>query len=332
MPTIHLLNQFVWPDAAPTAVYAEQLADELLRRGHEVRLVGTAGTYRSLERPRPAVPVRLLAGFRSARSNLAGVFLEYASAHRLFARYIRSEVAAGDVVVATSAPPPTPWLLGAIRSRRARAVYWLQDYYPELVRSLWEYPTPARHAFRARWDQALSGWDVVMKIGANLGYAGSNAVVRRNWAPFEFSESERASHPCVPRTALYAGNFGYAHDRDSFVREGERLRADGYRITVRGDGPGVRQLPEWIECGPVFPDAVSLRAALLEAEIHLVAAHPSFTEALFPSKLWKSLAAGRRVIGTGFAGVMEQELHDSLASDFRGHLAAAADTVETHLA
>ena len=332
MPTIHVLNQFVWPDAAPTAVYAEQLADELIHRGHDVRLVGSTGAYRSLERPKPAVPVRQLSGFRSTRSNLPGVFIEYASACRLFARYIRAEVAAKDVVVVTSAPPPTPWLLRAIRDRGARAVYWLQDYYPELVRSLWEYPLWARRAFRKRWDRALSEWDVVMKIGANLGYGGANAVLRRNWPPFDFSAQDRADHPVAPRTALYAGNLGYAHDREILVRECETLHAEGYRVAVRGDGPGIHQLPDWIACGPVFADAAALRAGLLEAEVHLVAAHPNFQEALFPSKLWNSLMAERRVIGTGFAGIMEQELRESLASDYRRHRAAAADTVESFLA
>lgn len=332
MATIHILNQFVWPDAAPTAVYAEQLADELIRLGHEVQLVGTGGSYRSLPRPRPAAPLRQLPGFRASRGNLAGIFLEYLSAHRQFARYIKAHVRPGDVVVATSAPPTTPWLLKTIRGGRARAAYWLQDYYPELVRSLYDYHGTLRRFSRRRWDRALAGWDVVMKISANLGYHGANAVVCRNWAPLEFSPREQAEHLPVSRTALYHGNLGYAHDHESFVRECERLRAEGFNIMVRGDGPGLQKLPQWIERGPVFPTAEALRAALLRAEVHLIAAHPRFQEALFPSKLWNSLSAGRRVVGSGFAGLMKQELDESLAADHFRHRAAAAETVASLLA
>ena len=48
MATVHILTQYVWPDAAPTGLYAEQLAIRLKETGSEVRLVGGRGGYRAL--------------------------------------------------------------------------------------------------------------------------------------------------------------------------------------------------------------------------------------------------------------------------------------------
>ena len=53
-----------------------------------------------------------------------------------------------------------------------------------------------------------------------------------------------------------------------------------------------------------------------EAETHLVAAHPRIQGAVFPSKLWNSLAAGRRILYSGFAGAMQAELEASVVSRY----------------
>lgn len=328
MRTFHVLNQFVWPDAAPTGVYAEQLADELTARGHAVRLVGTTGHYRTLDRPGPKAPLLRLPVPSLGRRSLLGVSLEYGAAERRFRQYLQTKIAPGDVVVVSTAPPTTPWLIGAIRRRGAIGVYWLQDYYPELIRSIWDPPAPLRRWLRRRWDNALGRWHSVLKIGANLGYHGPNAVVARNWAPFAFTPEERLANPMRPKTALYAGNLGHAHDVMRFVQGAESLRGEGYTFSFYGDGPHLGQLPAWLNASAPLPDAAALRAALLQAEVHLIAAHPDYQEALFPSKIWNSLEAGRRVIGTGFAGKMAEELRITLEADHRENLRHAARAVE----
>src|SRR5947208_6964682 len=134
MATFHILTQYIWPDAAPTALYAEQLAARLHEQGHLVRLVGGSGSYRSLGRDKPPVAILHLEHYRGRRGNLRHVFAEYVSVKRAFADYIDNFVHCGDVVVVTTAPPNTVRFAERIKRRAARAVYWLQDYYPQLVR------------------------------------------------------------------------------------------------------------------------------------------------------------------------------------------------------
>lgn len=315
MGRVHLLNQYLWPDSAPTGIYTEMLADRLAAEGNDVVLVGGGGSYRESTRPAPATPIIRLRAQRGRRGSHASTFAEYWSVNAAFAAYIRREVREGDVVIVSSAPPLTIHLHRAIRERRAVAVYWLQDYYPELLRGVWDYPAPIRAWLSRHWQRHLAAWDHVVKSAANLGYNGANAVVIRNWPTLTFTEAP----PPEPGTALYTGNFGYGHDVASFVAECAALRERGVHIVVRGDGPGIARLPSWIESGPAFASEAELRSALLRHELHLIAAHPRIRSAIFPSKIWNSLALGREVIGTGFAGEMAEELTASHAARHSEH-------------
>jgi hypothetical protein len=316
MATFHILTQYIWPDSAPTGLYAEHLATRLHEQGCDVRLVGGQGKYRPLGRDKPPVSILHLTHYHGKRGNLAQTFIEYASIKRAFERYIDNVVRSGDVVVVTSAPPNTVQLANCIKRRGARGIYWLQDYYPELIRGIREYPGALRSALRSWWDRQLSQWDRVVKIGANLAGPTHNSAVIRNWPTFKFGRAMR----CEPGTALYSGNLGYGHDVQALVDTCEQLRREGYRITMRVDGRGAHRLPDWLKPLPLHTDPGHLRDDLLRHEIHLVAAHPNIRRAVFPSKIWNSIALGRRLVCTGFEGEMLSELQAAKAARFDQHL------------
>ncbi len=325
MATFHILTQYVWPDAAPTGLYAEHLAMRLHEQGCDVRLVGGQGNYRTLGRDKPPVPILHLQHYQGRRGNLSQTFVEYASVKRAFANYIDNCVRAGDVVVVTSAPPNTVQLAGCIQRRRARAIYWLQDYYPELIRGIHEYPPSLRRAFGCYWDRLLSRWDRVVKIGGNLAGPSHNSVVIRNWPTFTFEKPM----PSEPGTALYSGNLGYGHDVGCLIAACEKLRNQGYKIDIHADGPGVRQLPAWLQVQQLHTDPEKLKNDLLRHEVHLVAGHPRIRRAIFPSKIWNSIAAGRRLICTGFEGEMFDELEAAKHALFESHLDQWVDLISS---
>ncbi len=287
-------------------------------------MIGGQGGYRAQQRSRPVEQLVYLDHYKGRRSNLRQTFAEYASVTRAFRAYIDKFVRPEDVVIVTSAPPNTVRLAETIRRRDAYAIYWLQDYYPELVRGLHEYPAPLRKAFRRFWDSKLAQWDRVVKIGANLGGPSANAIVIRNWPTIHFDRGESFE----PRTGLYLGNLGYGHDLGHLVEACERLRDGGYTISIRADGPGVARLPTWLKARPPCRDAEESRAVLLQHETHLIAAHPKITQAIFPSKIWNSLAAKRELICTGFAGAMADELQVSKQAPFERHLQQWLDLLQ----
>jgi hypothetical protein len=316
MPTFHILTQYIWPDGGPDGLYAEQLAARLHQRGCDVCLVGGKGTYRPSGREKPEVPLIHLDHYCGRRGNLAQTFIEYGAVKRAFEDYIGRAVRRDDVVVVTSAPPTSVRLASCIRRRRAHAVYWLQDYYPELIRAIREYPRPFRRAFGRYWDGHLSKWHRVVKIGANLAGPSHNSIVIRNWPTLEFEESTRPE----PLTALYSGNLGYGHDIGSLVAACGALRDKGYKISIRADGRGVPHLPAWLKARPLHSNPQELKNDLIRHEVHLVAAHPRITRAIFPSRIWNSIAAGRRLLCTGFTGEMATELEVAKSAPFERHL------------
>ena len=242
--------------------------------------------------------------------------LEYEAVRRAFVRHVATVVRPGDVVVMTSAPPTTLFLHSAIRARGGVGVYWLQDYYPELIRSVWDPPRPLRRALRRLWDRHLGRWDHVVKAAGNIACPGRQATVIRNWNTVELG----APRPFRPRTALYSGNLGWGHHLPSFLEVCRDLVDEGYEVTVRGDGPGMSSLPSWIRAEAALTDSQALARSYWEAEIHLVAAHPRITDAVFPSKIWNALLTGRPIRTSGFAGPMLDELEASRRSDPRLHL------------
>ena len=230
---VHILSQYLWPDDAPTGIYAEQLADALARAGVPVRLVGGTGTYRAGERPAPATPVERVVHREGRRGNLLSTAWEYESVRRAFAAEITRSVSRGDVVVVTSAPPTTIGLVRQIHAKGAKGVYWLQDFYPELIRGVVEYPSTVRRRFSASWRTRLAAWDVVVKAAGNLGYHGTNARVIRNWPTVDLGDPR----PFRPGTALYSGNLGWGHHLPSFLDLCESLRSEGFEISVRATAP-----------------------------------------------------------------------------------------------
>jgi hypothetical protein len=323
MATFHILTQYIWPDAAPTGLYAEHLATRLHENGWDVCLVGGQGTYRILGRNKPPMRILHLEHYQGRRGNLAQTIAEYASVTRAFHQYIGKFVREGDVVVVTSAPPNTVQLVKSIKRRSARAIYWLQDYYPELIRGICDYPGTLRSAFCAYWDSQLMQWDRVVKIAANVGGHLPNSVVIRNWPTLEF---EGSSQP-ESLTALYSGNLGYGHDISLLVAACGALRDKGYKISIRADGRGVRYLPAWLQAQPLHSNPEVLKNDLIRHEVHLVAAHPKITRAIFPSKIWNSIAAGRRLLCTGFIGEMASELEAAKRAPFTSHLDQWVDLI-----
>jgi hypothetical protein len=67
-------------------------------------------------------------------------------------------------------------------------------------------------------------------------------------------------------------------------------------------------------------DPEKLKRDLVRHEVHLIAGHPQIRRAIFPSKIWNSIAAGRRLICTGFAGEMATELEETKRALFGTHL------------
>jgi hypothetical protein len=278
--------------------------------------VAGTGRYREGNRPAPRTPVERVSHRQGRRERLASVALEYESVRRAFTRYVSTQVHEGDVVVLTSAPPTTLFLHGAVTARGATGVYWLQDYYPQLIRAVWDPPALLLRMMRRLWDRHLARWDHIVRAAGNIRCPVERTVTIRNWNTLDLGRPR----PARPLTALYSGNLGWGHHLPSFLELCRQLADEGYEVTVRGDGPGMRALPPWVRAAAPLTDPGVLVQSYWEAELHLAAGHPRIPDAVFPSKVWNAVAAGRPVRTSGFAAPMLEELEVTRSSRPADHL------------
>ena len=81
----------------------------------------------------------------------------------------------------------------------------------------------------------------------------------------------------------------------------------------------MRQLPSWLKAESLLRDRKT-KTGSAPSRSAFDRGHPKIQRAIFPSKIWNSIAAGRRLICTGFAGEMATELEDTKRAPFGSHL------------
>jgi hypothetical protein len=326
MGKIHIINQYVYPDGSPVCLIAEQVANYLYsEKGAEVVMVGGAGEYRPSTREKPSVPLVSIQTKSFKRDTTIQILLEYFVVFRAFWKYIRNEVKEGDTVVLTSSPFTNAFLRRAIRFKKVKTFFCIFDYFPAAILTL-NYPKFICKIIQFFYNNELKKFDSVIKASYNVGYFGENAVVKRLWNMIDIEPDSKV----IPeKKALYTGNLGIAHDVEALAQACEKLKNEGYEINIHADGPGLEKLPEWLKkrSKGIFTNANDLIKALYAHEIHLITGTPGTDEASFPSKIWNSLAAGRKIVACGFEGKMNEELEMILASDYKSHLANWANFI-----
>ena len=138
--TVVFVNRYFSPDISATSQMLTDLAFGLARRGWRVRVVTSRQRY---DDPGARLPPReILDGVvvdripttRFGRTSLFGRAIDYLTFYLSAAWTLLRVIREGDVVVAKTDPPLLSILTTPIvRLRRAIAVNWLQDLFPEVA-------------------------------------------------------------------------------------------------------------------------------------------------------------------------------------------------------
>ncbi len=310
---ILILNQFFHPDAAPTAQLAADVADALLERQHEVRVICTRSGYSQLDAG--AVEnnnVRRLAGFKFGHNPLARLvsyafFLLGATLAAL--REPRCEI------VLTLTTPPLLCLAGTIlkKCRHTRHFIWEMDLYPDVATDLgflskkgW----PAR-LLGTLTDYSRRNADGIIAPGECMrdrliarGIPPEKIHVAENWADgHRMYPIDRKPNPRF--TVLYSGNLGLAHDVDTITGAMDRLgQESGFRFVFAGGG--ARRLPlqalfrdrDNVEFHP-YCCQDKLAVSLNSGDVGLVTQQSACVGSVVPSKVYGLMATARPYIFVG---------------------------------
>lgn len=322
---IVLINQFFPPAAAPTGVLLADLAAELVRRGHAVTVIASAGNYGAGGGARTSevggATVLRLGSANHHRSGLATKMLDYLGFYRRASRALAELPKRPDAVVCMTTPP----FIGRVGARHRRCtgvpyLLWCMDLYPETLAAYgflrdWNPLKPILRALaREERRQAFCAISLGPDMGAILAASGAARIEEVPvWSSLETSPADQAAAQALRRergwaddeiVLLYSGNMGRAHRLGEFIALAERLRdqTPRCRFIFAGRGPA---RAEWEQRGfglleflpPVSgPD---FAAHLLAADVHLVSQQPAWGGLVVPSKFQSACAVGRPVVFAG---------------------------------
>ncbi|HEX9670257.1 MAG TPA: hypothetical protein VGC93_12355 [Thermoanaerobaculia bacterium] len=318
------------PDFGAVGQYSLQFARERAAAGEDVLLAGLSSGGGSLvEEPAGAGRLRVLrlaarpydrADFRdralwTARTNLRLLWA------------VRRELRRADEVLFTGSPPflihfvvPLNLLL------RRRLTYRITDFHPEcLMAELGRVPR-ALAAFH-RWTVALRrrvhrfevlGEDQRERLLAQ-GIPAARIVLKRDPSPVAVPPGTEPLPPPAELAGktllLYSGNFGVAHDHETFV--------EGYR---RHHGEGSGRVGLWLNATGAKADRVEaalrdlglpfhrsrplplelLPRLLVTPAAHLITLRDEFVGYVLPSKVHGCIASGKAVL---FVGSARSDVH-----------------------
>ncbi len=318
---VAVLTHFFPPEACAAATRVQSLVDALLRAGSEVTVVTNFPSFpqgRLQRKDRFKLFERRSEGnFTTVRlfSMLArvpgGRLLHWLSASLAATAQLVFTTRRYDVIIA-STPPITlalPALAGAWR-HRAKLVVDVRDVYPDIAIAMGEWRRDSflaraaefvvRRLYR-RADLIVAVTPTAISQIAARGIDPSKLTLARNAAE-EIPAFNRPPRNGDPFTAIYAGNLGVATDVDVLLSAAARLKNDGVRLEIVGDGAqalSARERAEREAITNVVFRGVLPRAQALEriaaAQVALVPLRAGIEESV-PTKIYDALSVGCPVI------------------------------------
>lgn len=294
-----LLNQYVPPDAAPTARLLGRLEEFLRGQGHKVEFLGDRRDYRSRPAGQGGGGARLVRELRAAWQILwAGFF------HR------RQRGSPADVVLALSSPPLALVLAALIAWRHnAKLVHWAMDLYPEVALALSPHVQPGIFArlltalMRAAYRRAVLvvALDDDMRAHLERTYGIRDVRVLPPWPPTMLENLKKsatsnatAAQDGNPWRWLYSGNLGRAHEWETLLEAQRILEARGLPVELIFQGGGnardvARERARMLglrQCRwETYVEEIGLLPSLLAARMLIVTQRPETRGLLWPSKL-----------------------------------------------
>ena len=327
--TGHVFYVVDWlpPDFGAVGQYGVIFARETAAAGRDVRLIGlTTGsrqtTSEALANGGLLETTRLHSAVYQKSRYVSRLLWTGRTNLRLVWEVIRDPRSRRAEVVFTGAPPFMLFFIFLVKViRRARLVYRITDFYPEvLIAELGRRPWLSAIERLTWWlRRRVDAFEVLGEDQRALLIAGGIApdqiTLKRDISPVEIRGDEPpvALPPALKgmKILLYSGNYSVAHDIETVVAGlirhhqggaaafGLWLNATGARADIverrlRDAGiPVARSNPGRLE---------DLPRLLVTADAQLISLRPEFCGVVLPSKVFGCIAARRPIVFVGPAG------------------------------
>ncbi len=325
---ILLIHHFFQPDTVISARIFADLAEELVKAGHQVTVFTGNRLFRSGQ-PLPSCEkwngVEILRYFRPdlSQKSDAGRLLNSAIMQLKWLRAFRRRRREFDVVILGTDPQfgylMFPWL--RLMNRKVRLIHWVFDMFPEAVithPSRWK-RIPAilikpLTLFCYRFVNDMVDIGPSMRELLQNYHHRARCMTLTPWAltepealPVRNEELRRKLFGDHKLALLYSGTIGRAHDVTPFFALARRCRELGIDagFCFAGFGNCCEEQLAQISAEDTnirvagFTSEADLETHLAVADIHMVALRPGWEGVVVPSKFFGSLAIGRPVIFCG---------------------------------
>jgi hypothetical protein len=329
-PRLLYICDWLPPDFGAVGQYSLGFARELSATGKDVVLAGLSSTADSIEVAtfgNGRFEILRFKGIQYDRSSLLKrAFWTMRTNVRLIVR-LRRHLVSADEILFTGSPPFLLHFLAPLNVLlRKRLIYRITDFHPECVMAGRE-----RVPLMLKWLYALTlFWrkrvDIFEVLGEDqrrrlleIGIAPERIRLKRDPSPVPIlagtTPLQRPAELSAHAVLLYSGNFGVAHDHETFI--------EGYRIHHR-EGSG--RVALWLNAVGAKADLVEneLRSAglpvhrsrpvplsqlarlLVTPDAHLVTLRDPFVGYVMPSKVYGCIESGGDVL---YIGSTKSDVH-----------------------
>ncbi len=339
---ILLLNQAFYPDVVATAQYLTSLAEALVERGHDVRVLASRRAYdnpehRFAKRERYAgIEIERVGGSGFGKDAKWRRALDFGSfLLRACLRVLAMPKV--DCVVALTSPPLVA-TLAALRCkvRGERFVYWVMDMNPdEALAAGWLRPGLVAWLLERISRFTLQAADTVVVLDRFMrervlakGIAAHRVQVVPPWSLDRyvfFDPGGRAAfrerHGLAGKyVVMYSGNHSPVHPLGTLLSMAVRLREDPrFCFAFVGGGSEFRRLRAAAEEHHLtnvkflpYQSMEALAGSLSAADLQAVVLGDPMVGTIHPSKLYNVMAVGSPVV---YIGPEHSHISDALESD-----------------
>jgi len=342
-----LINQFFWPDTAPTGRFLLDVVRAVDERQIEMTAIcGASGYGTTDDTPRPPVRILRPSATRFSR-DVVGRIMSYGS-------FLAGAVVAGfrvgrpDTVVTLTTPPLTSVFGRMLKLLRGcRHFIWEMDIYPDIAVDIGALNP---RSMLTTLIGALADWsrrnaDGIIVLGEDMkarliarDIPEHIIHVAENWAdgeeimPRPFKEG--------PLTVQYSGNFGLTHDFETIAAVIRRFANDPrFQFVFAGGGARRKKMEALCHEQHIgnalfrqYASRAELSASLAEGHLGLVTQLSETCGSIVPSKTYGIMAAGRPVLFIGPREATPARLIERYCCGWQvdpGDAAALADLLET---
>jgi len=317
------------PDFGAVGQYSLLFARERAAAGEEVTLAGLSSAADSVEQEGSLRIVRLRSAMYD-KGNFRRRALWTARTNLSLVWRLRREIARADEVLFTGSPPFLIHLLAPLNLLfRRRLTYRITDFHPEcLIAELGRVPAPLRlfHRLTVALRRRVHRFEVLgedqRRRLLEIGIAPQRITLKRDPSPVEIPAGTPPLE--IPeelrgfRVLLYSGNFGVAHDHETFIEGYRRHHLEGREgsgrvaLWLNATGAKADRVEEILrrEGLPVYrsrPVPLDLLPRLLVTpDAHLITLRDEFVGYVLPSKVHACIRSGRTVL---FVGSDRSDVH-----------------------